>query len=64
MFSTSARHAVGSPSSAAAIELPDNVRIPPSSQLQMLNRINKVLNTAQLGVAGAYGEEAQNRAAR
>ncbi|MCK4773407.1 MAG: helix-turn-helix domain-containing protein [Candidatus Krumholzibacteria bacterium] len=49
---------------AAAIELPDNVRIPPSSQLQMLNRINRVLNTAQLGVAGAYGEEDQGRAAK
>jgi hypothetical protein len=23
----------------------------------MLNRINRVLNTAQLGVAAAYGEE-------
>jgi excisionase family DNA binding protein len=49
---------------AAAVELPDNVRIPPSSQLQMLNRINRVLNTAQLGVAGAYGEEDQGRVAR
>lgn len=49
---------------AAVIELPDNVRIPPSSQLQMLNRINSVLNTAQLGVAGAYGEEDQSRAAK
>jgi excisionase family DNA binding protein len=49
---------------AAAVELPDNVRIPPSSQLQMLNRINRVLNTAQLGVAGAYSEEDQGRASR
>ena len=44
---------------AAAVELPDNVRIPPGSQVQMLDRINKVLNTAQLGVAEAYSEESQ-----
>jgi excisionase family DNA binding protein len=49
---------------AAAVELPDNVRIPPSSQLQMLNRINRVLNTAQLGVAGAYGEQERGHAGR
>jgi excisionase family DNA binding protein len=48
---------------AAAIELPDNLRIRPSSQLRMLSRINKVLNTAQLGVAGAYGEEDQGHTA-
>ena len=44
---------------AAAIELPDNVRIPPASQIQLLDRINMVLNTAQLGVAEAYTDETQ-----
>ena len=43
----------------AAVELPDNVRIPRESQVQMLDRINKILNTAQLGVAEAYSEETQ-----
>lgn len=42
---------------AAAVELPENVRIPPASQLEMLKRINAVLNTAQLGVAEAYSDE-------
>jgi excisionase family DNA binding protein len=44
---------------AAAVELPENVRIPPGSQIQLLERINRILNTAQLGVAEAYGEASQ-----
>lgn len=43
----------------AAVELPDNVRITPGFQVEMLNRINTILNTAQLGVAEAYGQGAQ-----
>jgi len=43
----------------AAVELPDNVRITPGFQVEMLNRINTILNTAQLGVAEAYGRDAQ-----
>src|SRR3990172_6044957 len=42
---------------AAAVDLPENVRIPPASQLDMVKRISKVLNTAQLGVAEAYSSE-------
>jgi excisionase family DNA binding protein len=40
----------------AAIELPENVRIPQSSQTRLLGRINRILNTVQLGVAQAYEE--------
>lgn len=43
----------------AAVELPENVRIPRESQIHMLDRINKVLNAAQLAVAEAYDEESQ-----
>ncbi|MGD8414487.1 MAG: helix-turn-helix domain-containing protein [Candidatus Latescibacterota bacterium] len=43
---------------SAAIELPENVRIPLSSQTRLLGRINRLLNTVQLGVAKAYEEEA------
>jgi excisionase family DNA binding protein len=39
---------------AAAIELPENVRIPRSSQTRFLGRINNLLNFVQLGVAGVY----------
>ena len=39
---------------SAAIELPENVRIPQSSQARLLGRINLLLNTVQLGVAKAY----------
>jgi hypothetical protein len=42
---------------SAAIELPENVRIPQSSQTRLLGRINRLLNTVQLGVAKAYEEE-------
>jgi len=45
---------------AAAVELPNNVRIPPGSQVHLLERINEILNTAQLGVAEAYGERSQS----
>jgi excisionase family DNA binding protein len=41
---------------SAAIELPENVRIPLSSQTRLLGRINRLLNTVQLGVAKAYEE--------
>jgi excisionase family DNA binding protein len=41
----------------AAIELPENVRIPQSSQTRILGRINRLLNTVQLGVAEAYEAE-------
>lgn len=37
-----------------AIELPQNVRIPPESQARLLQRINSLLNTVQLGVAETY----------
>jgi excisionase family DNA binding protein len=40
----------------AAIELPENVRIPVSSQTRLLGRINGLLNMVQLGVAGAYDD--------
>jgi hypothetical protein len=43
----------------AAIELPENVRIPLNSQKRLLNRINKLLNMVQLGVASAYDAEGQ-----
>lgn len=39
---------------SAAIELPDNVRIPKSSQSRILGRINRLLNLVQLGVAEVY----------
>jgi excisionase family DNA binding protein len=42
---------------SAAIELPENVRIPQSSQSRLLGRINRMLNTVQMGVAKAYEEE-------
>ena len=44
---------------AAAVELPDNVRIPPHSQIEMLNRINAIIDTAQLGIAEAYDGDRQ-----
>jgi excisionase family DNA binding protein len=40
----------------AAIELPDNVRIPKSSQTRLLGRINRLLNLVQLGVADVYDD--------
>ena len=39
---------------ATAIQLPENVRIPPASQARLVNRINAVLNTVQLGVTEYY----------
>lgn len=39
---------------SAAILLPENVRIPPGSQARLLERINTVLNTVQLGVAEEF----------
>jgi len=41
----------------AAIELPENVRIPQSSQTRLLGRINQLLNEVQLGIAEAYDED-------
>jgi len=37
-----------------AVRLPENVRIPPDTQLRLVNRINEVLNAVLLGVAEAY----------
>jgi excisionase family DNA binding protein len=45
---------------SAAIQLPENVRIPQTSQTRLLGRINRMLNTVQLGVAKAYETEAQS----
>jgi len=47
----------------AAIELPENVRIPQSSQTRLLGRINRLLNTVQLGVAEAYDEQGSEQKA-
>lgn len=41
---------------SAAIELPENVRIPQSSQTRLLGRINRLLNTVELGVVRAFEE--------
>jgi excisionase family DNA binding protein len=38
----------------SAIQLPDNVRIPTSSQVRLVTRINRIINEVQLGVADAY----------
>ena len=38
----------------SAIQLPDNVRIPTGSQVQLVTRINRIVNEVQLGVADAY----------
>ena len=38
----------------SAIQLPDNVRIPTGSQVQLVTRINRIINEVQLGVADAY----------
>jgi excisionase family DNA binding protein len=38
----------------SAIQLPDNVRIPTGSQVQLVGRINRIVNEVQLGVADAY----------
>jgi excisionase family DNA binding protein len=43
----------------AAIELPENVRIPLNSQQRLLNRINKLLNMVQLGVASGFDDSEQ-----
>jgi excisionase family DNA binding protein len=45
----------------AAIELPENVRIPQNSQTRLLGRINRLLNTVQLGVAEAYETDRQGQ---
>lgn len=37
-----------------AIDLPQNVRIPPESQARLLQRIGTLINTVQLGVAETY----------
>jgi hypothetical protein len=39
---------------SAAVELPENVRVPRSSQTRFLGRINNLLNFVQLGVAEVY----------
>jgi excisionase family DNA binding protein len=38
----------------SAIQLPDNVRIPTGSQVQLVSRISRIVNEVQLGVADAY----------
>jgi excisionase family DNA binding protein len=37
-----------------AVQLPDNIRIPTSSQVRLINRISRIVNEVQLGVADAY----------
>jgi excisionase family DNA binding protein len=37
-----------------AIQLPDNIRIPTGSQVRLVNRIGRIANEVQLGVADAY----------
>ena len=37
-----------------AIQLPENVSIPPASQRILISRIGEMLNTVQLGIARAY----------
>jgi excisionase family DNA binding protein len=39
---------------ASAIQLPDNIRIPTGSQVRLVNRISRIVNEVQLGVADAY----------
>lgn len=39
---------------ATAVELPDNIRIPTGSQIRLVNRIGRIANEVQLGVADAY----------
>ncbi len=41
----------------AAVELPDNMRIPAGSQARLLKRINKMLDSVQLGVVEVFGSE-------
>lgn len=38
----------------SAVQLPDNVRIPTGSQVQLVTRISRIANEVQLGVAEAY----------
>jgi excisionase family DNA binding protein len=38
----------------SAVALPDNVRIPIGSQVQLVTRISRIVNEVQLGVADAY----------
>ncbi|MDH4038725.1 MAG: helix-turn-helix domain-containing protein [Candidatus Krumholzibacteria bacterium] len=37
-----------------AVQLPDNIRIPTSSQVRLIHRIGRIVNEVQLGVADAY----------
>lgn len=37
-----------------AVQLPDNIRIPTGSQVRLVNRISRIVNEVQLGVADAY----------
>ena len=39
---------------ATAVQLPDNIRIPTGSQVRLVNRIGRIVNEVQLGVADAY----------
>ena len=39
---------------ASAIHLPENVRIPRETQAHVLDRINAIINTVQLGIAEPY----------
>jgi len=38
----------------SAVQLPDNIRIPTPSQVNLVTRINRIINEVQLGVADAY----------
>jgi len=37
-----------------AVQLPENIRIPTGSQVRLVNRIGRIVNEVQLGVADAY----------
>ncbi len=37
-----------------AVQLPDNIRIPTGSQVRLVNRIGRIINEVELGVADAY----------
>jgi excisionase family DNA binding protein len=39
---------------ATAVQLPDNIRIPTGSQVRLVNRIGRIVNEVQLGVADSY----------
>jgi excisionase family DNA binding protein len=39
---------------ATAVQLPDNIRIPTGSQIRLVNRIGRIVNQVELGVADAF----------